>query len=316
VTAWCAELQQWDGTKTGCRGGKHLGPLEVANVSAVALEGVPVVIDGPPLVAAFVSRLDPGQARRLGTPAAPLAEADRLELKAGGTTWSCHRRDGSLFDAIQAGDLLIGRLVFAAHQQLGGRDAWTEANRVVSLRAQEQADAWIVEAVVERSGSAGRGPAQFRAGLRAAVFKKGGIALVKPLWIENSDPRPWQLADAFWFCRSAIGGSAADDVVDGPSVPNYYRPAQFCTDRKLGGCFGALGQANGWKTTFWADPGGQIHPDTRWKVEINLRPGDRWTAEGVGYLWVFALRDAQGWHDVAARHRQAACLLTAGKENY
>ena len=102
----------------------------------------------------------------------------------------------------------------------------------------------------------GRGPAQFRAGLRAAVFKRGGIALVKPLWLENTDSRPWQLVDAFWFCRSAIGGSAADDVVGGPSVPNYYRPAQFCTDSKLGGCFGALGQPDGWRTMFWKDAGG------------------------------------------------------------
>jgi hypothetical protein len=76
---------------------------------------------------------------------------------------------------------------------LEGRDAWTEANRVVSVWAQEQADAWIIEAVVERAGSEGGAPARFRAGLRAVVFKQGGLALVKPLWLENTDPRPWQL---------------------------------------------------------------------------------------------------------------------------
>jgi hypothetical protein len=198
---------------------------------------------------------------------------------------------------------------------LDGRDFWTEANRVVSLRAQQQADAWIVEAVVECAGSGSRGPGHFRAGLRAAVFKQGGLALVKPLWLENADPRPWELVDAFLFCRSAIGGSSADDVVGGANVPNYYRPAQFCTNSKLGGCFGALGQHDGWETSFWKDPGGQIHPDTRYKVEVKLRSGDRWAADGVPYLWVFALRNADGWQNVAGRRRQAEGLLTAGKEN-
>jgi len=313
ATAWCAELQQWDGTKLRCLGGRQLRPLEVANVSAEAIQGVPVVIDGPPVVAALVPHLEPGRTHTLTVPTAPLTEVDHIELKVGTTTWLARRRDGSLFDAIQAGNLPMGRLVFAAHQQLDGHDLWTEANRVVSLRAQEQADAWIVEAVVERNGLAGRGVGQFRAGLRAAVFKKGGIALVKPLWLENSDRRPWRLVEAFWFCRSAIGGSAADDDVGGASVPNYYRAAQFCTDSKLGGCFGALGQPNGWETAFWKDPGGHVHPDTRWKVDAKLRPGDRWTADGVAYLWIFALRDAEGWHDVAGCHRLGEGLLTAGE---
>jgi hypothetical protein len=315
ASAWYAELQQWDGTKVRCLGGKRLGPLEVANASASPLEGVPVVLDGPVVVAGWVPRLEPGHTFTLTKPSAPLVETDRLELKAGNTTWTASRGDGSLFDAIQAGDLPMGRLLFAAHQRLEGHDFWTEANHLVSLRVQEQADAWIVEAEVEYAGHAGRGPAQFRAGVRAAVFKRGGIALVKPLWLENSDSRAWQLAEAFWFCRSAIGGSAADDEVGGPSVPNYYRPAQFCTDSKLGGCFGALGQAKGWETTFWKDPQGRIHPDTRWRAEATLQPGARWTADGVPYLWIFALRDAVGWHDVADRHRQAEGLLTAAKEN-
>ena len=129
--------------------------------------------------------------------------------------------------------------------------------------------------------------------------------------MRNSDSRPWQLADAFWFCRSAIGGSPADDVVGGPSVPNYYRPAQFCTDRKLGGCFGEVGQAGGWQTAFSVNPNGSIHPDTHWKVEQRLRPGQRWTAEGVAYLWIFAARQAADWHTAADRQQQAAGLLTA-----
>jgi len=274
AAAWSVELQQWDGTKQRCVGGTPLQPREVAN----------------------------------------LTETDRLTLKTAGTTWHAARGDGSLFDAIEADGLAVGRLAFAVHQQLGGRDFWTEANRVVSLRAQEQADAWAIEAVVEHAGTAGRGPGHYRAGLRATVLKQGGIALVKPLWVENTDARAWRLADAFWFCRSAIGGSTADDEVGGPKVPNYYRPAQFCTDSKLGGCFGALGQPNAWQIMFWKDAGGQIHPDIRYTVDRDLQPGQRWTPAEVPYLWVFALRSADGWRDVTRRYGQTTNAVTAERK--
>jgi hypothetical protein len=312
-TASCVELQRWDGSRERALCGWPPRPLEVANLSAATLDRVPVVLDGPPVVAAVTASLAPGQTVALAPPAGALAETDRLELHAGPTTWQARRGEGSLFDGIRAGDLPLGRLAFAAHQQWQGHEGWTEANRTTSLRVQEQPDAWIVEALVERAGPARQGPPHFQAALRAAIFKRGGLALVKPLWLENTDSRPWQMVEAFWFCRSAIGGSTADDVVDGPNVPNYYRTAQFCTDSKLGGCFGALGQSGGWQTAFWQDRGG-IHPDTRYGVHCDLRPGQRWTADGVPYLWIFALRDAAGWRDVAALHRQAQRLFAAGAE--
>jgi hypothetical protein len=274
AAAWSVELQQWDGTKQRCAGGTPLQPHAAAH----------------------------------------LTETDRLTLKAAGTTWHAAQGAGSLFDAIEAEGLVLGRLAFAVHQQSGGHDFWTEANRVVSLRVQEQADGWMVEAVVEFVGTAGRGPGQYRAGLRATVLKQGGIALVKPLWVENTDTRAWRLADAFWFCRAVIGGTATDDDVGGPKVPNYYRPIQFCTDTKLGGCFGALSPPDAWQVMFWKDAGGQIHPDTRWTVDRDLPPGQRWTAQEVPYLWVFSLRSADGWRDVTRRYGQATNLITADRK--
>ncbi|MCX6897392.1 MAG: hypothetical protein NT105_01710 [Verrucomicrobia bacterium] len=302
---WCAELQQWDGAKSRLVGGKTLGSLDIANASAATLDGVPVVLDGLPVVAAMLTQLEPGRTLTLTAPTAAFAETERLELKANGATWLCERKDGSLFDGIRAGDLPMGRLAFAAHQKIDEHDYWTAANRVVSLRTQEQADAWIVEAVVEHAGGAtAGGAARFRAGLRAAVFKRGGLALVKPLWIENTDSRSWLLADAFWFCRPAIGGSADDDIIGGPAAPNYYRAAQFITDSKLGGCFGAVSQLDGWRVAFWKDTG--IHPDVYRKVDREMRAGQRHECGDVPYVWVYALRDANGWRDVARHNQQAA----------
>lgn len=306
--AWCAELQQWDGTRQRRIGGRRLAALEVANISPATVESLPVVLDGPRPVAAEIEKLAPGRVQSFSAPATELAEANRLELKAGDVTWICDRRSGNLFDEIRAGDLPIGRFVFAVHAVRDGQNHWLEARRVDSLKVQEQRDAWLIEAEVS---CAQPGVPQYRAGLRGAVFKKGGVAMAKPMWVENTDSRPWQLANAYWFCRSAIGGDPADDEVGGPGVPDYYLAANFITDGKLGGCFGTLGDSAGWHSMFWKDPGGMIHPDTRWTVERELQPRRRWTADYVSYLWVFALRDARGWREVARKHRQAGELVTA-----
>jgi hypothetical protein len=270
--AWCAELQRWDGTKTRLAGGKPVAPPGVAGA------------------------------------AGDFVETERLEVKTEGVTWLCSRKDGSLFDGIQAGGLPLGRLVFAAHQDMDGRDYWAEADKVVSLKAQAQPDAVAVDAVVERTAA---GAAFFRAAVRVVVFKRGGLAFVKPLWVESSDPRPWRLVEAFVFCRPAIGGSPDGDAAGGPDVPNYYRAAQFWTDSRLGGCFGAIGQPDGWNVTFWKGPSGSFHPDARIRIEQELRQGGRWTDDGVPWLWLFASRDANGWRDIARLARQAQdSLLT------
>ena len=73
--------------------------------------------------------------------------------------------------------------------------------------------------------------------------------LAWPLWVENGGARNWKLVEVYWFCRPSIGGSKDDDVAGGVYVPDYYRDSQFWTDSKLGGCFGALGQSDGWLVT-------------------------------------------------------------------
>ena len=306
----CVELQNWDGTKQRAISGQALGPLEVANVSAAPLNGVPVLLDSAKPVAAWLRQLAPGQTAKLPPPSADWTKPDRLDLKTDGVTWSCSRKDGNLFDRIQAGDLDMGRLVFAIHQQADGREQWAECDRLLSLQVQEQPDAWLVEAVVGRGEAGGAG--SFRAGVRAAVFKHGGLVLARPLWVENNSARPWKLAEVYWFCRPSIGGSPDDDRTGGVNVPSYYRAAQFWTDAKLGGCFGAVGQSGGWRVSYWKSAATQFHPDARFEVEQELPPGARWTAEATPYLWIFAGRDAAQWRTVAGLARQAGSAVLSG----
>ncbi|NUQ01870.1 MAG: hypothetical protein HUU35_18655, partial [Armatimonadetes bacterium] len=243
---------------------------------------------------------------------------------AGETTWVGEQRDGSLFEQVTAGGLPLGRLVFAVHQKIGGQDQWVETDTVESMRLQEQRDAWLLEAVVSRKGQGtaitavddvgqmavpASAPAAFRATVRAVVFREGGLALVRPLSIENTDRRPWELVEAFWFCRPAIGGSPADDQPGGPKVPNYYTSAPFWTDAKLGGVFAAAAPAGTWQIQFWQNPSGGFHPDARFDVHQQLASGATWQAAAVPYLWIYAARDAGSWRSLASRVRQSARLL-------
>jgi hypothetical protein len=311
-TVACVELQNWDGTKQRTISGPPLGPLEVANVSATALAGVPVLLEGAQPVAAWLPQLAPGQIETLPPPTNGWTKPDHFDLKTEGVTWSGGGKDGNLFDHIQAGDLALGRLVFAIHQQAQGHDQWTECDRIMSLKLQEQSDAWLIEAVVGFGETTS--PNSFRAAVRVAVFKRDGLVLARPLWVENSGVRNWKLVEVYWFCRPAIGGSTDDNITGGVDVPNYYRDAQFWTHSKLGGCLGALGQSDGWLVNYWKGSAADFHPDARFPVEQSLPPGARWAAAATPYLWIFASHDAAQWRTVAglARQVEASVLLGAG----
>lgn len=309
-TIACVELQNWDGTKQRAFSGPPPGPLDVANISARTLADVPVVIEAAQPVAAWLRKLGPGQTETLPPPGAGWTKPDHLELQTEGVAWSGSGKEGNLFDHVQAGDLALGRLLFAIHQQMDGREQWTECDRIVSRQLQEQPDAWLVEAEVSY-GAAGAANS-FRAAVRLAVFKHGGVVLARPLWVENTGARNWRLVEVYWFCRPAIGGSPADNVVGGAAVPDYYRRAQFWTHARLGGCFGALDPSGRWLVDYWQGPAGDFHPDARFPVGQVLPPGARWEAHDLPYLWIFASRDARQWEAVADLARQAQTAVRLG----
>ncbi len=284
------------------------GAFTVLNASSQELRQVPVVFEKAGLVLGSVQTLAPGQSIGVNAPLLKLEKRTELELKGADTTWVCTRKSGSLFDRIESGGLSLGRLVFAVHQKVNGQDAWQESSRVLELELKEQRDAWVVEAEVEHP-AASSGPAGYRARVRAVVFKSLGLALVRPLWVESLDSRSWQLVEAFWFCRSAIGGSPEQDIVGGPDVPAYYRRAQFITDSKLGGCFGSLAQSAGWQVMFWTNPQGGIHPDSRFAVGQEMQSGGRWQANGVPFLWVYGSSQAEAWKQFSKLSRESREML-------
>jgi hypothetical protein len=312
-------LQNWDGSKKRVLGGGSPtdGPALV-NVSSQHLARLPVLVEEPEsgLAVGFTEKLAPGESVRLDTLTLKLELRHEIELGGADTTWTCSGQSGALFDRIQSGGLGLGRLVFAVHQRMKGRDHWVESSRILRLEIQTAPQAWVVEAEVESPG-APEGPAGYRARVRAVVFKELGLAMVRPLWVESRDARNWQLMEAYWFCRSAIGGASENDVVGGPAVPNYYRAAQFITDRQLGGCFGSLNQQDGWQVMFWTNPQGGIHPDSRLAVDREMAPNDRWQPAAMPYLWVYAASQPDAWKGFSKSNQQArqALAFRSGHQN-
>ena len=305
---WVAELQNWDGANQRVIGGKtSTEQITILNVSSQDLVGVPVVFEQGGSVFGTLQTLKPGGTVGIDIPRTTLQRRERLDLKSGGMRWSSSGKTGALFDRIESNGLELGKLVFAVHQQWEGKNSWTESSRVLSLETVEQPDAWVVEAEVEHPDNAGSEPG-YRARVRAVVFKKTGLAMVRPLWVESLAAREWQLVEAYWFCRSAIGGATEKDIVGGPGVPNYYRAAHFITDTQRGGCFGSLHQPGGWEVMFWTNPEGGIHPDSRLDINKTMRKGERWEPSEVPYLWVYASNRADAWKDFARLNQNARQL--------
>ena len=311
ATAWCAELQQWDGTQQRCLGGPRLAPLEVANVSAAAVDGVPLVIDGPPVMATYVSHLEPGHTQALAPATAALAEVERLELKADGVIWRAGRRDGSLFDAVQAGDLPLGRLVFAAHQQLDGHDLWTEANRVVSLRAQEQAEAWVIEAVVERTGPQGAGRPNSGPGCGRPCSRREASRWSSRCGWKTPTPAPGSLPMPSGSAARPSAARRRTTWWAGPACPTTTARPSSAPTASWAAVSARWARPAAGKRRSGPIPTGRSIPTRTGRWSNACGRASAWTAEGVAYLWIFAARQAADWHTAADRQQQAAGLLTA-----
>lgn len=315
-----AALRRWDGTVERAVRVHQVKVPTVVNLGVEPAAGVPVAAPVKDKLGVCVASIGAGASQ-------PLAAAPELqpvaELKLEGpVTWQAPGADGALFD-VAAGDLQLGRLAFALHQQIAGQHQWIAADQVESLQTAELPEATVVRAVVAYTGTGKpitavdeegqqaaqvTGPARYRAEVETVVFKQLGLALVRPLWVRSTDPREWDLVDAFWFCRPEIGGQTAGDQRGGPQVPNYYLKMNLWTDEQLGGAFGATSVNNTWNINFWADNGGGLHPDARQSVNVKLAPDGSWSNRDNSWLWVYGRRRMADFAEVEQLAQQAAEL--------
>jgi len=308
-----ARLTGWDGAT------RDLVPPSaspvVLNVGTQELRDVPLVVEGAGPRPVLVPQIASGRAVAIADDEVTMATETALDLRAAQGRFIHPQASGSLFDVVEHDGLRLGRLVFALHQRVGGQHLWTEADAVEEMIVHRSSTGSVVDFVVAFTGggqpvtrvgdagaaeAVGSAPALYRAGVRVAVLSERPLALVRPLWVASTDPRPWEVVDVFVFCRPAVGGSTEGDEVVGPNVPMYYLGSVgACTDEIEGGAFGAVSRPGEWTVRFWKDEGGGIHPDAYFPVGKTLGPEERWAAAGVPWLWVFAGRDASEWRSLA-----------------
>jgi len=312
-------LEEWDGTVTRIAPPGRTGAPAVINAGTQTVQDIPVIRDGQSVSPVWLPTLAPGQTMPLGATAWKLRPDTRLEYDSRTLKVRAQGEAGHLLDTVVAqganGSLPLGHVDFATHQIVEGRDYWVASDTVEERQVSETPDGVVMlEATVACLGDGQpTGPARFRARVRAVFFPDRPVILVRPLWVESLEDRPWELSDCFVFCRPAIGGDPGDDRKGGPDVPNYHRRMEYWTDAKSGGAFGAVSPDDSWKIQFWMNESGGFHPDARREVNRALTKGQRWTADGWSYLWLFALSEEAQVNEIAAKAKLARDLIVTGQ---
>ena len=165
------------------------------------------------------------------------------------------------------------------HQQ-APQDMWTRPTETEVTAVYEDAEFTVVDMRFARAaGQAGEPPA-FSAQWRFWVPKRScGWFGAQGLSVMNSDTRPWKLADLFHYTRPSIGGSPEGDEPAKVNAPNFYLPVAGWDDRKVGLGQGVFGFGQGLDVMYWKDKDG-FHSDCRQAVGVELKPGERYSAEG------------------------------------
>lgn len=205
---------------------------------------------------------------------------------------------GALFDHIALRDkashawIELGEYVPVMQVDVQGQKGWPHATRVISLEVREQTPGRLVlEATCE-----GKGTAEWKAGYRLTLEPGRASFRSQGLWVENAGKAPWHLGGYFHYLPSKIGGDAANDVVGGPDVPNYWQKMASWRDPALGLQFGVapLQQDERIRCQFWIE-GDSRHPDCWRTVDRKLNPGERWVAEqDEPTVVIFGLQETPG----------------------
>ncbi len=186
---------------------------------------------------------------------------------------------GAAFDHVfvretAGGDWIeLGSFRAVMHIIAEGTPSWNAAAAVIETEAREQTPERLV---LEMTFARDARPA-WQSRWRFTFEAGQPFFHAQALWVENTGGAPWKLGGCFHYALPNIRGNAGDDEPGGAAVPNYYRPIGAWRDAS-GLQFGVnapVGDAR-FAVTFWKDSG--FHADARRLIDLDLAPGERWTA--------------------------------------
>ncbi len=231
--------------------------------------------------------------------------------------------DGDAFDRIYwrdagrgTGDewIELGSFTPLIFQVVAGQNLWVRPDRVEKFEVVEIGPARLVVDITFVKGrgtgdegqvitEVGKGgkfeplkaePQPFRCAYRFTFFPQQPFFFVQCLWVENIGKHEWQWRGYYHYTLSRIGGNAGDDEVGGPNVPNYWLAFASWRDPNLRVHYGVfpLQEDERLSVYFWKDEGGGQHPDCHRRLELTLKPGQRWQPkEPEPVVAVFATRE-------------------------
>ena len=224
------------------------------------------------------------------------------------------------------GETLLGDYYPLLHQEVA-QALWVEPDtaRILSVRRNDRVTVvdmelsraqggMAVTRVGEKDGHADAqtdAPRRFRGVWRFWIPRdEGGYIASQCLWLENTEPTPWRLAELFEYLVPSIGGDRAEDAPLLNEVPNYYQRGAAWVDRTAGlgvGCW-YIDEAR-FECSYWKDPGGGFHGDLRQKVDVDLQPGQRLNLDSPPiFLFSFDDLTRPGFARAAEGIARAVCV--------
>ena len=218
--------------------------------------------------------------------------------------------DGDAFDRIYLRDtgqgardefIELGSFTPLIWQVVVGQNLWVRPDRVEKFEVVEVGQIRLVmditfvkgqgasdtKQVITEVGKGGKfeplraEPQPFRCAYRFTFFPKQPFFFARCLWVENTGRYEWLWRGYYHYTLSRISGNAKDDEVGGPNVPNYWLAFASWYDPNLRVHYGVfpLREDERISVYFWKDEGGGQHPDCHRRLELSLKPRQRWQPE-------------------------------------
>ncbi len=248
--------------------------------------------------------------------------------------------DGDAFDRIlmniDGADTELGRFQPLVWQVVGGQNLWVPPDRLEKVEVLDHGPARLVlemifrtdrgkEKVIPQVGPGGvlaplqSEPQPHRCAFRFTFYPERPYFLSQLIWLENSGDQPYEVRGYYHYLLPNIGGSAADDEVGAPGVPNYWLPVVSWFDFKESVHLGLfpLEKEDRVQLGFWKDEAGRPHPDCQCPVGTVLKPQQRYPENEKGaepVIVIFGAKEApqspRPWSSLYRRVRAAHQVRT------
>lgn len=210
-------------------------------------------------------------------------------------------------------------------QVVAGQNLWVRPDKVEKIEPKEVGPARLIVDIIfcKEQGAEGKGqvitevgksgvfaplkaePQPFRCAYRFTLFPDQPFFLAQFLWVENTGKQAWQWRGYYHYTPSKIGGDERDDGVGGAGVPNYWLLFASWRDQNLRVHYGVIPLQEDERLSiwFWKDEGGNQHPDCHRRLDLTLKPGERWQPkEPEPIVAIFGVRETdenpRPWSDL------------------